>query len=504
MRPISKAAALLTAAAALGLCAPAFAADAHAKPEAKAAADEQMQFAPFPADASVKQSTIVAGKTINYTAAVGSFPVRDETGKKIADVVVTTYTLDGPRNPNRPVTFAFNGGPGAASVYLNFGAIGPKRIPFGAQGDTPSDPVRLVDNPSTWLDFTDLVFIDPVGTGFSRSLVSKEETKKRFWATKPDIEYLSRVVYDWLVKNGRLSSPKYVVGESYGGFRGPRITHYLQTELGVGVNGLVLVSPLLDGYARMDGDVSPLPWMINLPSIAAANLERQGKLTPQAMAEVEAYTRGEYMTDLVKGRTDPAALERMVAKVSQLTGLDPTFVRQLGGRIETQAYLREVYRDKGELASRYDSNVSNYDPFPWAPEQRAGDPLLDMIVAPTTSAAVDFTTRIVGWKVDGRYNALSSEVGRNWDRGHGQDLESVTDLRQAVALDPKLRVLIAHGWDDLSCPFFASELIVDQTPVMGDPNRLRVAEYPGGHMFYARPDSGQALRRDVMALYGAH
>jgi carboxypeptidase C (cathepsin A) len=295
-----------------------------------------------------------------------------------------------------------------------------------------------------------------------------------------------------------------VVGESYGGFRGPRITHYLQTQLGVGVNGLVLVSPLLDGYARIDGDVSPLPWMINLPSIAAAHLEREHKLTPEAMAQVVDYTRGDYMEALVKGRTDPAAFEKMVAKVSDLTGLDPSFVRRLGGRLETQAYLREVYRDRGELASRYDSNVFNYDPFPWAPQQEAGDPLLDMIVAPTTSAAVDFTTRIVGWKVDGRYEALSSTVGRNWDRGHGQDLESVTDLRQAVALDPKLKVLIAHGWDDLSCPFFASELIVDQTPVMGDPNRLTVKEYPGGHMFYARPDSQAAFRSDVVALYGAH
>jgi carboxypeptidase C (cathepsin A) len=503
MRLMSKAAALLAAALSLA-AASAMAADAPAKPDARPAADAKAGPTPFPPEASVKQTMVLNGRTLSYTATVGALPVRDETGRKIAEVVVTSFMLDGPRDPNRPVTFAFNGGPGAASVYLNYGAIGPKRIPFGVQGQSPSDPVRLVDNQGTWLDFTDLVFIDPVGTGFSRSLVSMDETKKRFWATKPDIEYLSRIVYDWLVKNGRLSSPKYVVGESYGGFRGPRITHTLQTEMGVGVNGLILVSPILDSYARMDGDVSPLPWMINLPSIAAAGLERQGKLTPEAMAEVEAYTRGDYMLDLVKGRTDPAALERMSAKVSALTGLDPTFVRRLGGRLETQAYLREVYRDKGELASRYDSNVSNYDPFPWSPEQEAGDPLLDMIVAPTTSAAVDFVTRTVGWKAEGRYPVLSSEVGRNWDRGRGPDLESVTDLRQAVALDPKLKVLIAHGWDDLSCPYFASVLIVDQTPVMGDPKRLRVTAYPGGHMFYSRPDSAAALRKDAMALYGVH
>ena len=370
----------------------AFAADAPDKPAAKAADKDKIDVTPFPADAHVEQVTHIAGKTINYTATVGSLPVRDEMGKKIAEVVFTAYTLDGPRDPNRPVTFAFNGGPGASSVYLNLGAIGPKRIQFGAKGDSASAPVRLDDNPSTWLDFTDLVFIDPVGTGFSHSFVNEAETKKRFWATKPDIEYLSRITYDWLVKNGRLGSPKYVVGESYGGFRGPRITYYLQTQLGVGINGVVLVSPLLDGAARQDGDVSPLPWMINLASIAAANLDRQNKLTPQAMADIEAYIRGEYMQTLVKGRTDPAAFDAMIKHVTELTGLDPTFVRRLGGRLETQAYLREVFRDQRELGSRYDSNVTAYDPFPWAwpgPGDQRPHPRLHCCPC-TTSAMVDF------------------------------------------------------------------------------------------------------------------
>jgi carboxypeptidase C (cathepsin A) len=211
----------------------AWADDAPAKSDAKDKSSgekgdkDKIELPPFPADASVKQVTHVAGKTLNYTATVGSLPVRDEKGKKIAEVVFTAYVLDGPRDPDRPVTFAFNGGPGAASVYLNLGAIGPKRVQFGAQGDSPSDSSRLVDNPGTWLDVTDMVFIDPVGTGFSRSLVDKDETKKRFYSIKPDIEYLSRIVYDWLLKNGRMASPKYISGESYGGFRAPKITYFL-------------------------------------------------------------------------------------------------------------------------------------------------------------------------------------------------------------------------------------------------------------------------------------
>ena len=425
-------------------------------------------------------------------------PVRDEKGKKVAEVVYTSYIVDGPRDPNRPITVAFNGGPGAASVYLNF-ALGPKRVQFGAEGDSPSSFSKLEDNPASWLDFTDLVFIDPVGTGFSRSLVGEDETKKRFYGVKQDIDYLSRIVFDYLVKTERLASPKYLVGESYGGFRGPRLAYELQTDLGVAVKGVVLVSPLLSSAGRASQEVSPLPAMWTLPSIAAAKLEREGKLTPETMKAVEDYTRGEYMVDLMKG-SDPAALDRLTAKVSAMTGLDPTYVRRAGGRLETQSFLREVFRDKGRLGSRYDSNVTSLDPFPYAPEQEVNDPILDAIIAPTTSAIVDFTTRIVGWKPEARYEALSGSVNRLWDRGRGADTESVTDLRKVVSVDPKLKVLIVHGYNDLSCPFFASRLIVDAIPATAN-GRVTLANYPGGHMFYSRPDSGAAFRRDVMALY---
>ncbi len=499
--------ALFAACMVIGVWSPsrAMAADDGVKDVAKDASAEaakaEFKLTPFPADKTVRQSTVVGGRKIAYDATVGSLPVQDEKGKTIADVMFIAYTVPG---KNRPVTFALNGGPGASSVYLNLGALGPKRVQFGAEGDSPSDPATALDNPGTWLDFTDLVFIDPVGTGFSRARVSEDEAKKKFYTTDTDIEYLSRIIYDWLVKNDRLTSRKYLVGESYGGFRGPRITHYLQTRLGVAMSGLVLVSPYLDPAASDNGDLSPLPWMLTLPSIAAANLDRQGKLTDAAMADIVAYTRGDYVTDLLKGHSDPQALERIVNRVTALSGLDPAFVRHAGGRLETQAYLREVYRNEGKLGSRYDSNVTAYDPFPFAPHQMSNDPILDAIIAPTTTAMVDFITRQVGWKYIGRYNALSYEVNRVWDRGKDENRGSVKELRESVAIDPKLRVLIAHGWDDLSCPFMASKLIVDQMPVMGDPRRVEVKEYPGGHMFYSRGASQAALRADVMKVYDAH
>jgi carboxypeptidase C (cathepsin A) len=466
----------------------------------KAAADKTA-LPPLPADAHVSQQVQLDGKTLKYTVTVGSLPVRDKDGREAGSVVFTAYTVDG---DNRPVTFAFNGGPGASSVYLNFGAIGPRHMDAGNEGDSPSDPPTLTDNPGTWLDFTDLVFIDPIGTGFSRATVPEDQAKKLFYSTTPDIQYLSRVIYDWLVKNGRLGSRKYLVGESYGGFRGPRITHYLQSQLGVALNGVVLVSPYLNPAQNENEDLSPLPWMMTLPSITAAHLEREKKLTPEAMAEVIAYTRGDYAAALLKGHSDPDGEKKMIQRVTEMTGLDPAFVKYSGGRIETGAYLREVHREEGKLGSVYDSNVTSFDPFPFAPEQRANDPILASIIAPLTTAMVDFITRTVGWKIDARYNALSYEVNRLWDRDNDLRKGSVPDLREAVAADPKMRVLIVHGWNDLSCPFMGSVLTVDEMPVMGDATRVAVHEFPGGHMFYTRDSSRTDLRKDVMDMYAKH
>jgi carboxypeptidase C (cathepsin A) len=462
---------------------------------------EKPTLPPLPAAAHVQQTMTLNGKTLKYTVTVGALPVRDKDGKTAGEVVLTAYTVEG---DNRPVTFAMNGGPGAASVYLNLGAIGPRHLQAGNEGDSPSDPAVLMDNEGTWLDFTDLVFIDPVGTGFSRANVPESEAKKLFFSTTPDIEYLSRIIYDWLVKNDRLGSKKYLVGESYGGFRGPRVTYFLQSQLGVAMNGLVLVSPYLNPTVEENGDLSPLVWMMTLPSITAAHLEREKKLTPEAMADVVAYARGEYATTLLKGRSDPDAEKKMIERVTELTGLDPQFVKYSGGRLDTGAYLREVFREEGKLGSVYDSNVTSFDPFPFSPRDRANDPMLAAIVAPMTTAMVDFVTRVVGWKVDARYNALSREVNEAWDRGDDLRTGSVPQLRQSVAADPKLRVLIVHGWNDLSCPFMGSVLTVDQIPVMGDATRVAVREYPGGHMFYTRASSRMELRKDVMEMYAKH
>jgi carboxypeptidase C (cathepsin A) len=453
----------------------------------------------LPEDKSVAQTVTVNGKTLHYTATVGTIRLKDAQGKPTGDVMYTAYTLDHEKGAaDRPVLFAVNGGPGASSVYLNLGAVGPKHIAFGNEGESASDPALLKDNPGTWLDFTDLVFLDPIGTGFSKSLVDEATTKKLFYAPTPDVEYLSLVIYKWLVKNDRLLDKKYLMGESYGGYRTPRMTHYLQSQLGVAMNGLVLVSPYLNPQFG-DGNLSPVPWMVTLPSITAAHLEAQGKLTDAAMQQVIAYTEGEYASTLIAGPKDKAATDAMIAKVTEMTGLDPMFVRYSGGRLATSAYLREVHR-----GSVYDSNVKLPDPFPYSPFPESGDPILESIIAPTTTAMVDFITRTVGWKTDARYYALSYDVSRLWDR-QGPDLRagSVEDLREAIAADPKFQVLIVHGWNDLSCAFMGSVLTQNQLPpkLAG---QVHIHEFPGGHMFYTRPGNGSGMHQLGEAMVAQH
>jgi carboxypeptidase C (cathepsin A) len=478
-----------------------------ASPVASSASAAAHQHPPFPPDASVRQTATVDGRVLRYTATQGSLPMRDEKGMVIAEVTYTAYTLDGAPPQTRPVTFAMNGGPGAPAIYLNLGAIGPKRLDFGEDGNSASDSPLTTNNPNTWLDFTDLVFVDPVDTGFSRSLLPRDEAAKRFYTVKADIEDVAATLYDWLLKHGRMSSPKYYVGESYSGFRGPKLARYLLSRHGISFQALVLVNPYLDGIARQDTSFSPMYWATLLPSYAAANLERQGKpLNRRALAEVEHYARGEYIVDLVRGATDPAALDRIVTKVSAYTGLPAEFVRSRGGRIHPTSYAREVHRVDARVGSLYDPDITSADPFPWSDAQFniVNDPLLARIIAPAGQAMADTITRELGWKFGGRYNPLNFDVSAKWDNGRGiAFIESVSDLRQSLAADSRLRIVIAHGFSDLVTPYFETQLMLDQIPTSAGRERVSLTTYAGGHMFYDRVDSNAAFRRDIMQLYGA-
>ncbi len=451
---------------------------------------------------SVTRHTIeLPGRTLKLIATAGALTLTDQQGNPQAEIGFTAYVREDADPATRPVTFAVNGGPGASSAYLNLLAIGPWRLPLDGPTISPSAPPNLVPNAETWLDFTDLVFIDPPGTGYSRVL-GGDQVRERFYSLQGDIDGLAAFVMRWLKEKDRLQSPKFFAGESYGGFRGPLLAHKLQSDQGIGFSGLVLVSPVLD-FAWIDQDADdPLPNAARLPSLAAAAQSAKGPVTRESLEAVERYASGEYLVDLIRGQQDREAVERIGRRVAELTGLDPALSLRLAGRIDVGTIQRELRRSNALVVSAYDTNVRSADPNPSANYSRFEDPVLDSMTAPLTSAVIDHLTRTLNYKADGRYNLLNGSVNQAWRWGGGRSApDNMDEMRQALALDGKLRVLVTHGFTDLVTPYYASQMLLNQVPDLGPEKRLTLKVYEGGHMFYSRQDSRQAFRGDVQRLY---
>ena len=456
----------------------------------------------LPPDSTTKQSvTLPNGKTLDFTATAGSLPLVDEAGKLQAEIAYVAYTAAPEAGRARPVTFAVNGGPGAASAYLNIGAIGPWRLPIGKDSISPSQPVGLTPNDGTWLGFTDLVFIDPVGTGYSRA---SDGNGKTYWSVDSDASTLAAVIARYLRVNDRMASPKFYVGESYGGFRGPLIAEKLQEEVGVGLSGMVLLSPVLDFAWLETPRANPWGYVLKLPSLAAGALERAGTVpTADLLADAETYASGPYLSDLLKGPGDSAAVSRMTQRVAPLVGLDAALVRSQAARLSTRSVQREIGRSDGRVTSAYDTGITGWDPNPDAAQSSFEDPQLTALQAPLTSAMLDLYARTLKWPVPNmRYELLNNAVNRGWSWGSGRQApEVLSNLKGALALDGQLRVLVVHGFTDLVTPYYASKLLLAQVPAFAA-RRLSLSVYPGGHMFYTRPDSRTAFRTDAERLYG--
>lgn len=448
----------------------------------------------LPPDSTTRQTLALPGRTLDFSATAGSIRLFDDKGEPQADIAYTSYQLESIDRASRPVTFLFNGGPGASSAWLQLGDAGPWRISISGEGAVSSATPDLLPNAETWLDFTDLVFIDPVGTGYSRFIATGDDVRKRFYSVDGDVSAIALVIRRWLEKHDRLMSPKFVTGESYGGIRGPKIVRNLQTQQGVGVRGVIMVSPLFD-YRDFAGS-SILQYMYTLPSMAAVAREAKGPVTRADLAEVERYAQGEFIADLIKGQADQQATTRLADKVAALTGIDQALSRRLAGRFEVGEFRREFDRRNGRVAGRYDASVSGFDPYPDSSYFLFGDPSGDSLTAPLTSAAVDLTTRKLNWRPDGSYQLLSESVNRAWDFGRGP-AESVSQLRQILALDPKMKLLVGHGLFDLATPYFGSKVILDQLPAYARSDRVKLVVYPGGHMFYSRDAARQAFRSEV-------
>jgi carboxypeptidase C (cathepsin A) len=452
----------------------------------------------LPPDSTTRQTLALPGRTLAFTATAGSIRLFDDKGEPQADLAYTSYLLDGTDPRTRPVAFVFNGGPGSASAWLQLGNAGPWRLAINADAVSSSTSPDLQPNAETWLDFTDLVFIDPVGTGYSRFVATGEDVRKRFFSVDGDVSSIALMIRRWLEKSDRLLSPKFVVGESYGGIRGPKIVRNLQTDQGIGVKGLILISPLFD--FRDYAGSSLLQYVSSLPTMAAVarEKEKKGAVTRADMADVERYARGDFLLDLVKGQADAEASARLADKVAALTGIDQAVSRKLTGRFSIGEFRREFDRKNDKVTGRYDASVEGLDPYPDSTSYRFDDASAEPLIAPLTSAAVDLTTRRLNWRPDGSYHLVNGSVYGAWDFGRGQNpVESISQLRRILALDPQLKVLVAHGLFDLATPYFGSKIQLDQLPAYATADRVKLAVYPGGHMFYSRDASRQAFRAET-------
>jgi carboxypeptidase C (cathepsin A) len=444
-------------------------------------------------------------RSIAFTASAGTLPLRDAKGETTAEIFHVAYATD-PPSPDRPITFVSNGGPGAASAFLHLGAVGPRLIAFSEAGAPLPPPARLVDNPDTWLDFTDLVFVDPVGTGYSRPAEEGKEADGRFLGVRQDASAMAAFIRLYLARAGRAASPVFLVGESYGGFRAAALTRVLPEEAGVAPSGAVLISPALELSLLRGEDYELLPWATALPSMAAVHLERQG--TPEGeftsrLVEVERFALTDYLVALAAG---PAGITPAIeAALIRATGLPAEVVARSRGRISVSRFIKEYDHAGGRVLSRYDGTADGPDPDPRSPRASGPDPVLDRAVPVWTSAFISYVREELGYRTDLTYHLLNRDIRGRWDYGTTPNRQgyagALDDLRAGRVLNPSLQVLVAAGYTDLVTPYFASRYLLGQLIPLAGAAPIAFGAYPGGHMMYMRPGSRRALATDARALY---
>ena len=445
-----------------------------------------------------------AGESLRYNAVAGTIPLHGGDGKTAAEVFYVAYTK-APDDSVRPITFVFNGGPGAASAYLHLGAIGPKIVEATDNGELLGPPPSLIDNDASWLSFTDLVFVDPVGTGYSRAVGDKNDDD--FWGVERDTESLAEFIRLYLVEAERMSSPVFLTGESYGAFRAATITRELQQKSGVSPSGLVLVSPALEFALLYGEDYDPIPWALALPSYAAVRLESEGvtgrAALGEALKEAERYALTDYLVALASG-AEPGG-KAASAQVAKLTGLPLAEVEKRLARISSSFFIKEFDRANSQLLSRYDGSVSGPDPHPTSAWPRGPDPVLDATVPLWTSAFVSFAQDHLAFKTGEPYQLLNRKVRDKWDFGTSPTRQGyagvLDDIQDARATNRELEVLIATGYTDLITPYMAPTYLVGQLPPLEGATPITIENYAGGHMLYLRPESRRALEQDVEAMY---
>lgn len=462
---------------------------------------------------TTRHEASIGGRRIAYTATAGHLVLRSEaeltdaaTGQKPrAQVFVTAYTRDDVEDPStRPLTFCFNGGPGSSSVWLHLGMIGPRRVELSADGYPTGGPPRLIDNEYSLLDRTDLVFIDPVSTGYSRPV---EGEKAGDWhGYQPDLEAVGEVIRMWLTRSGRWLSPKYLAGESYGTTRAAGLAGHLQERHGITLDGLMLISAVLDFSTIMFHEGNDRPPLLYLPSYAATAWYH-GRLAPdlqerpleEVLREVEEYAFDHYAPALLRGsRLEPAQREEVAGQVARYTGMSREFVERNNLRVPLRRFCKELLRDERRTVGRLDSRYTGTDRDAGG-EAFEYDPSHAVIQGPFTACLNDYVRNELEFRSDLPYEILKSLFSTwKYDDFQNRYVYVAETLRKAMSMNPALRVHVASGYYDLATPYFAADHTFDHLgvePPLRD--NVSFSYYESGHMMYLHLDSLKKLKEEL-------
>jgi carboxypeptidase C (cathepsin A) len=449
-------------------------------------------------------SITINEETLSYTATTGKMPLKNEKEEIEAQVFYTAYTLDGVDNKaERPLIFVFNGGPGSASIWLHMGALGPQRVDMGEEGFLPAPPYRLVENEYTWLDLGDLVFIDPVGTGYSRA--TDPEKNKDYWGLQPDLESVGEFIRLYLSRNERWTSPLYLAGESYGTTRAAGLSGHL-IDRGIAFNGIMLISTVMNFQTIRFTKANDLPFALYVPSFCATAYyhnklddELQNRDLRELLSEIEHWSETEYTMALAKGdRLTDDEIDAIAEQLSQYTGLSKRFIIGVNLRIQIMSFCKELVRDDKRAVGRLDSR------FIGIMSSAEGqfydfDPSMNAIIPPYNSTFNQYVRAELGYKTDLKYEVLSTNVNKNWKYPNGEFPDTSESLRSAFAKNPYMKVFVAQGYYDLATPYFAAYYSLEH---MGLDKSLRdnitISEYDAGHMMYLHVASLAKLKADIV------
>lgn len=450
-----------------------------------------------------QQQVTLGGRTIRYTTCTGLMPIRNPQGEVEAHIFYMAYTLDGqPDASKRRLMFSFNGGPGSSSVWLHLGALGPKRVKMRDDGALPPPPYELVPNEETWLEETDLVFIDPVGTGYSRAV--KPELQAKFSSRNGDIESVGEFIRLYLSRYKRWASPLFLVGESYGTTRAAGLAGYL-VERGIALNGVALVSTILNFQTVDFAPANDLAYPLILPTYTATAWHHK-RLAPELLKrplrdllkEVEQWALTGYMEALAKGDR-LSAQERLqtAQKLARYTGLDTRFVEQAELRLRLAEFNRELLREKNLIVGRLDSRLTGYGPRDLSRTMEY-DPSMSAIRPPYTAAFNQYVRTELGYETDADYYILGGGIGR-WNANAENEYVNVSDaLRRAFTRNPFMKLYLGAGFYDMATPYFAAYYTFDHLGLPAELRaNIRTHEYEAGHMYYIHTDSLRALKRDI-------